>query len=79
MTVIDQVTLTTSTGVNPAQAAPRKLHKIIVIIKDVSHLGIYPCHRKSYGIFKFPGNVAKDLELCQGKSCKTGLIFATAC
>lgn len=75
MSIIDKVEwvrLATSTRVNPTQATQCKLYRIIVIIKDMSYLGIY-------GIFKLPGNLDKGLELCQGKSCKTGLIFAIAC
>lgn len=73
-----KVILATSMRVNPTQTSQGKLLKITVIIKDMSHLGVYLCHQKRY-IFKLSGNVDKELELCQGKSCKTGLIFATAC
>lgn len=39
-----EVTLATSTRVNPSQAKQCKLKKMIVIIKDMSYFGISPCH-----------------------------------
>lgn len=57
----------------------RMLVRSIINIKDMPCFWIYLCHGKRYGIFKLLGGIDKELENCQGKSCKTGLIFATAC